>query len=250
MRISNQVIFAMDLDPRQTALVQIPVGKGLAPWMDGGQQACTDNQDESALRGTSPTGDTQVDHPDKSKDGNLSELNRLMELSAGSRFGAIGANNSVSAPSTVRRVAVGISGGTVAGVLACVLAMHFIRNTTANQLREPTQLEQVAAEEVRADDAKPTASLEQKSGAESLPQSAGVLEPEAQRDLPAESIPDPRLKARLATEVLFDLDLSLDQAARIRTILERCSKDLPFAETQIRGLLTEDQNRRWEEIAP
>ena len=37
---------------------------------------------------------------------------------------------------------------------------------------------------------------------------------------------------------------------RIRTILDRCSKDLSFAEKQIRGLLTEEQNRRWQSIAP
>ena len=53
-----------------------------------------------------------------------------------------------------------------------------------------------------------------------------------------------------APEVLFRLDLSLEQSDRIRTILERCSKDLPFAEEQIRGLLTEEQNRRWQSIAP
>ena len=65
-----------------------------------------------------------------------------------------------------------------------------------------------------------------------------------------ELTPDLRLKSRLEQEVLFQLDLSLEQAARIRTILERCSKDLPFAEVQIRGLLTEEQNRQWESIAP
>jgi len=216
--------------------------------MDGKQQACTDNQDESALRGTSPFGDTQVAPPEKSKDGNLSELNRLMELSAGPQFAATVGNHSVTAPSTVRNVAVGISGGTVAGVLVCVLAMHFVHNTTAGQVAEPTQPGQAAAPEVPAAQAEPQPSLKPKSG--DAPQSAGLAAHEAQAEPLIEPIPDAHLKSRLAPEVLFDLDLSLDQAAHVRTILERCSKDLPFAEAQIRGLLTEDQNRRWEEIAP
>ena len=235
----------MNLDQRQTSLIQDPVGRWLPPALDGGKP-----NEVQGLKGTSPFGDTQVARGE----GKLPGLSRLMEMSAecdaaASKPAPWRDDLTVPEPPShnVRNMAMGISGGVVAGVLACVLAMNFIRNAKAERSPQPLppvqQISQVATSEVKAPE-----TAQMKSGDEKHADNDPLLAAEGRRKLPRESTP--RFKSRLAPEVLFRLDLSLEQSDRIRTILERCSKDLPFAEEQIRGLLTEEQNRQWQAIAP
>ena len=233
----------MNLDARQTSLAQDPVGRWLPPGLDGGKP-----NEVQGLKGTSPFGDTHVARG--GADSKPQGLSRLMEMSA-----ECGAAASKQAPwrddltvpeppsHNVRNMAVGISGGVVAGVLACVLAMNYIRNAKAEHSPPPLpvqQISQVATADVKAPEAAQKKQVDNDR----------LVAAEARRESPHESMPAPLFKSRLAPEVLFRLDLSLEQSDRIRTILERCSKDLPFAEEQIRGLLTEEQNRRWQSIAP
>ena len=124
--------------------------------------------------------------------------------------------------------------------------MNYIRNVKAAHSPQPLPLvQQVATPEVKAPETD-----QQKSADEKHADSGSLLASEGRPELPGESTLAPQFKSRLAPEVLFRLDLSLEQSDRIRTILERCSKDLPFAEEQIHGLLSEEQNRRWQSIAP
>ena len=233
----------MNSDQRQTALIQNPMGRWLPTSLAGEKP-----NEMQGLTGTSPLGDTQVARAD----GKLPGLSRLMEMSAESDAGAAkpapwqGDFTVPEPPShNVRNMAVGISGGVVAGVLACVLAMNYIRNVKAEHSPKPLPLvqevSQAAPPEVKAPETD-----QQKSADEKHADSGPLLASEGHD----ESTPAPQIKSRLAPEVLFRLDLSLEQSDRIRTILERCSMDLPFAEEQIHGLLTEEQNRRWQSIAP
>jgi hypothetical protein len=231
----------MNLDQRQTSLAHDPVGR----WLPAGLESGTPSEVQG-LKGTSPFGDTHV-----ARGGAESKpqgLSRLMEMSAEGNAGASKPapwRDDLTVPEppshNVRNMAVGISGGVVAGVLACVFGMNFIRNAKAERSPPlpPVQVSQVATPDVKALETAQKKSADEKHADNDLV--AAVL-----RD----STPAPRFKSRLAPEVLFRLDLSLEQSDRIRTILERCSKDLPFAEEQIRGLLTEEQNRRWQSIAP
>ncbi len=237
----------MNLDQHQTALVQTPVGTGLAALLNGGGASRFGRLDESAdrlvaqlpqgVKGTSPLGDTQVAR-------GLKELSAACD--AASKPAPWRDNLTVPEPPShnVRNLAVGISGGAVAGVLACVLALNYMRNATAEH--SPPSVSQT----VTPIDVKAQETAEKKSAEDRQAGSGALQAPQGRGALPVESTSTPRLKSRLDPEVLFRLELSLEQAARIRTILERCSKDLPFAEEQIRGLLTEEQNRRWQSIAP
>jgi hypothetical protein len=236
----------MNSDQRQTALIHDPMGRWLPTSLAGEKP-----KEIQGLKGTSPLGDTQVARAE----GKLPGLSRLMEMSAESDAGAPkpapwqGDFTVPEPPShNVRNMAVGISGGVVAGVLACVLAMNYIRNVKAEHSPQPLPLvqdvSQAATPEVKASETD-----QQKSADEKQADSGSLLASEG-GELPGESTLTPQIKSRLAPEVLFRLDLSLEQSDRIRTILERCSKDLPFAEEQIHGLLTEEQNRRWQSIAP
>src|SRR5689334_11139312 len=110
----------MNSDQRQPARIQNPRGRWL-PTPPAGAKAHV----MQGLNGTPPRGDTQVARAD----GKLPGLSRLMEMSAESDAGAAkpapwqGDFTVPEPPShNVRNMAVGISGGVVAGVLACVLA--------------------------------------------------------------------------------------------------------------------------------
>ena len=236
----------MNLDQRQTSLIHDPMGRWLPTSLAGDKP-----NEMQGLKGTSPLGDTQVARAESKLPG----LSRLMEMSAESGAGAAKPaawRDDLTVPEppshNVRNMAVGISGGVVAGVLACVLAMNYIRNVKTAHNSQPLSLvqevSQVATPEAKAPETDQQKSADEKHADGSLLASGGGGE------LPGESTPAPQFKSRLAPEVLFRLDLSLEQSDRIRTILERCSKDLPFAEEQIHGLLTEEQNRRWQSIAP
>jgi hypothetical protein len=132
--------------------------------------------------------------------------------------------------------------------------MNYIRNTTDQHSPQPAPFLQPDSEAVAATNGQlPTATPQEPVPLEPAAEpgaSDGPRTVEAPSESYAELTPATRLKRRLSPKVLFRLELSLDQAARIRTILNRCSKDLPFAESQIRGLLSEEQNREWESIAP
>jgi hypothetical protein len=244
----------MNLDQRQTALIHDPMGKWLPTSPGGGKP-----NELQGLKGTSPLGETQVARGEKFADGKPPGLSRLMELSAecdaASKSTSWRDNLVVPEPPShnVRNMAMGISGGAVAGVLACVLAMNYIRNAKAEHSPPPVfpvhEVSQ-AANAANATDVNAPETAAKKSAEEKHADSGPVLTPEARGELPSKSTPDPRLKSRLDPAVLFRLELSLDQAAHIRTILDRCAKDHPFAEEQIRGLLTDEQNRQWESIAP
>ena len=241
----------MNLDQRQTALIHDPMGRWLPPSLDGGKPS-----ELQGLKGTSPLGDTQVARAENQKDGKQPGLSRLMELSAECDAAAKPApwrDNLVVVPEppshNVRNIAVGISGGAVAGVLACVLTMNYIRNAKAEHSPQPILPVHQVSQAATTTDVKAQETTEKKS-AEKYADSAPLLAPEGRNELPAKSTPAPHLQSRLDPDVLFRLELSLEQAAHVRTILNRCSKDPPFAEEQIRGLLTEEQNRRWESIAP
>lgn len=234
----------MNFDQRQTALIHDPMGRWLPASPDGAKP-----DELQGLKGTSPLGDTQV------APGAKPGLSRLMELSAECAAASKPApwrdNLTVPEPSShnVRNIAVGISGGAVAGVLACVLAMNFMRNAKAERSPQAIPIHQVS-QAANSTNVKAPESAEKESAGEEQADSGPLLAPEGRGELPGESTPAPLLKSRLDPEVLFRLELSLEQAARIRTILDRCAKDLPFAEEQIRGLLTEEQNRQWQAIAP
>lgn len=215
------------------------------------------------LKGTSRLGDTQVARPENLKEGKPPGLSRLMELSGGCDEAAKPAtwrDNLAAHPSpppNVRNVAVGISGGVVAGVLACVLAMNFIRNSTAHHSSGPIPPTPAVSQpvttnlaKVQGANVKAQKTVETKPAGEMHANSGDFLATAGRIALPSESTPTTRLKSRLDPKVLYSLGLSLEQAARVRIILDRCSKDLPFAEAQIRGLLTEEQNRQWESFAP
>lgn len=227
----------MNLDPRQTTLMQTPADRGL--------DACS-----QGLRGTSPAGDTQVARVEKLADAKLPGLNRLQELTAecdAAPKPAAWRDNLIAPeppPTSVRKMTMGVSGGAIAGVLVCVLALHLTRNSTANRRPVSVPSEHAVTQAVPATDVQ---------AEETAPKNAGEKHSDREDSLaafPGDSTPAARLKSRFDPEVLFRLELSLEQAARIRTILERCSKDLPFAEEQIRALLSEEQNRRWQSIAP
>lgn len=208
------------------------------------------------MKGTTRLGDTQVARMENLKDGKPLGLNRLKELSAECEEASKPATwrdrltVPASPPPHGRNMVVGISGGAVAGVLACVLALNFIRNSVDNRIPKQIPPRQEVSQAVTTTDVKAQETLEKKSAGEKHADSGDFLTPEGRVALPGESVPTTRLKSRLDPEVLFRLELSLEQAARIRTILDRCSKDLPFAEAQIRGLLTEEQRRQWKSIAP
>jgi len=240
----------MNPDPRQTALAELPVGRGLDPWFSGGTKTAG-GVDETALRGTSSFGDTQV--TPAQLDGSLSELNRLMGLTAACDVAAKPPEVNLLVPdpprASVGKMAVGISGGVVAGVLACVLAMNYIKN--AADEHRPPPISSTPAESLSVAAANvPAPSPAPQEPAKEQPRDAKELLSEQADKFADLGDAKTRLKLRLTPEVLFQLQLSLDQAERIRTILNHCSKDLPFAETQIRGLLTEEQNRHWETISP
>lgn len=256
----------MNLDPRQTTLMQTPVGRGLDAWLDGGKPSGAGSLDESAdgltvslpqgLRGTSPPGDMEVARREKLADAKMPGLNRLKELSAvcdAAPKPAAWRDNLIAPeppPTSVRKMTMGISGGAVAGVLVCVLALHLMQNSTANRPPELIPPEQEVTQAVPATDVKAQETAPKSVAGEKHPDRDDSLVTEERTAFPGESTPAPRLKSRFDPEVLFRLDLSLEQSARIRTILDRCSKDLPFAEEQIRALLSEEQNRRWQSIAP
>ena len=278
-----EVEWDMNLDQRQTTLIQTPVGRSLPPLPSGEMPSGVGGLGESAdrrmaglpgnvalqpnemhgLKETSGLGDTQVARVDNLKDGKLPGLNRLMELSAecdeASKPATWRDNLMVpeSLPPNVRNMAVGISGGAVAGVLVCVLALHLMRNSTANHSPEPippghqaTQPVTTTDVKVQGADVKVQKTVETKPAGEMHANSGDFLATADRSELPKESTPTTRLRSRLDPKVLYRLELSLEQAARVRTILDRCSKDSPFAEAQIRGLLTEEQDRRWQSIAP
>jgi hypothetical protein len=241
----------MNVDPRQTTLMQTPAGSGLDGWLDSRKPSGVGSLDESAdrlpqgLRGTAPPGDTQTARVEKLADVKLPGPNRLQELSAefdAAPKPAAWRDNLIApepSPPSVRKLTLGISGGALAGVLVCVLALHLTRNSTAIR-PDPVSPEQEVTQAVPATDVK---------AQKAVPEAAGEKQPD-RTTVADKSTPAPRLKSRFDPEVLFRLELSLEQAARIRTILDRCSKDLPFAEEQIRALLSEEQNRRWQSIAP
>ncbi|MCE9528480.1 MAG: hypothetical protein K8R36_20750 [Planctomycetales bacterium] len=256
----------MNLDSRQTLLIQTPVGKGLAPWQNGEQPNGAGSPDESArkivtappqsIKGTAPVGDTHAAPVAKVQGAKLPGLSQLKELSA--------EGNAVSKPpkwrdnlivpepppSNVGKIAVGISGGVVAGVLACVLAMNYIRNSTAERLPQPIPPVPELPQAVTPTDAKTPNTDQEKSAGETHASSGNVPVGEGRSESPRVSTPAARLKSRLSPEVLFRLELSLEQADRIRRILDRNRKNLPAAEEQIRELLTAEQDRQWESIAP
>lgn len=249
----------MNLDQRQTSLIQSPVGNWLPPLPSGGglpRNAALQPNEMQGMNGTSRLGDTQVDRPANLKEGKPPGLSRLMELSAECGEAAKPAtwrDNLAAPPSpppNVRNVAVGISGGVVAGVLACVLAMNFIRNSTAHHSTGPIPPAPAVTQSVTTTDVKAQETVENKPAGEMHANSGDFQAMAGRSELPSESTPTTRLKSRLDPKVLYRLELNLEQAARVRTILDRCSKDLPFAEAQIRGLLTEEQNRQWESFAP
>jgi hypothetical protein len=246
--------------------MQTPVGSGLDAWLDSRNPSGVGSHDESAdrpaasllqgLRGTSPPGDTQVARVEKSADAKLPGLNRLQELTAAcdaaSKPAAWRDNLIVPEPSppSVRKLTMGISAGAVAGVLVCVLALHLTRNSTAN--RRPEQVppvQEVTKAAFPASDVTDEETASRKAAGEKQLDRDKSLVTQERTATPDKSTPA-RLKSRFDPEVLFRLDLSLEQASRVRTILDRCSKDLPFAEEQIRALLSEEQNRRWQSIAP
>jgi len=256
----------MNPDPRQTVLIQTPVGKGLAPWQDGEQSNGAGSPNESArklvaalppsVKGTSPFGDTQVAPVAKLQDAKLPGLNPLMELSAvGDAVpkSASWRDNLIAPeppPSNVGKIAMGISGGVVAGVLACVLAMNYIRNSRAESSPQPILPVPELTQAVSTTDVQTPDTAQEKSAADAQSGSDNIPVQEGRSELPSVSTPTARLKSRLTPEVLFRLELSLEQADRIRRILERNRKNLPVAEEQIRELLTSEQDRQWQSIAP
>lgn len=256
----------MNLDPRQTVLIQTPVGKGLAPWQDGEKPNAAGSLNESArrlvaalpqdIKGTSPLGNSQVAPVAKLQDAKLSGPNQLKELSAKSNVASNLAkwrdNLMVPKPppSNVRKMAVGISGGAIAGVLVCVLALHFMRNSAAHRGPGPISPGHDVIQAIPTTDVKAQETAGEKSAGEAYTGSGNVPAGEGHGVLPSASPPAARSKLRLSPEVLFRLELSLEQADRIRRILDRHRKNLPFAEEQIRELLTEEQDRQWQAIAP
>ena len=229
--------------------------------LDRGEPGGVEHLEESADRfagglpanvDTTVLGETQVTREENFEDGKLPGLNRLQELSAE-------CNNLLvpEPPIVTRKMALGIS-----GVLVCMLALQFMQNSTVDRRPDliPPKLEvtEATAAEVKANVARDArANIKgpetvREKAAEEWPAGKGdILAPDSRRERPGKkSTQHSHAKSRLDPEVLYRLELSLEQAAHIRTILDHCSKDLPFAEAQIRDLLTEEQNRRWQSIAP
>ena len=256
----------MKLYQDQSEPTQTPPARGLAALLDRGDPSGIADLDESAdkfavgppgnvdaLKGTTVLGQTQVTRAENFGDGKLSGLTRLQELSAEC--------NSLLAPEPpmiTRKMAVGISVAVLAGVLVCLLALQFMQNSTVDRRTDPIPSKSevtgaLTTADVTKDAPAAVKVLEtvREKAAEEKPAAGDILAPESRRERPGKkSTPRLRLKSRLDPEVLYRLELSIEQADRIRTILDRYSKDPSLAEAQVRDLLTEEQNRRWQAIAP
>ena len=252
----------MNLDPRQTVLIQTPVGKGLPPWQEERNASGASNLQQwlpampQALRGTSPLGDTQVAPAAKRQETKLSDANNLQELSAESKAALNLAKwrdkpiVPAPPPSNVGKIAIGISGGIAAGVVACVWALTHVRESTSEGSPQHISLVREVKQAVKSTDVEIADIAQEKWDGEAHTDIANLPAEEVRSELPSDSTTAVRLKMRLSPEVLYRLELSLEQAERIRRILVRHRKDLPVAESQIRELLTEDQDRHWQKIVP
>ena len=92
-------------------------------------------------------------------------------------------------PSNVGKIAVGISGGVVAGVLACVLAMNYIRNSTAERSPQPIPPVQELTQAVTPTDVQTPDTAQEKSAGEAHAGSGNVPAGEGRSELPSVSTP-------------------------------------------------------------
>lgn len=275
----------MNLDQRQTFRIEIPEGREQAALVVGKQQVEARILDESAAgfavvvpadvdleqnkihvlktaTGSFETRVARVEHFSNGKsDGKLVGLMRLQDQSDTKELVPKAASWRDNLfvppppPSVVdgRSVAAGISVTVVAGVLVCVLALHYMRSSTAQPSPGTSPLahdvtQTITQEVVKAREAPREA---EKPGGERQKETGDPLAKTGRGGLPSpESIQFARLQARLSPEVLYRLQLSSDQSRRIRNILNRSSSDLAAAEAGIREVLTEEQDRQWQSLVP
>jgi hypothetical protein len=135
----------------------------------------------------------------------------------------------------------------VAGSLICVLAqygLHYLptkkspdSNKYLQDLTEIVAKEVAMAQQVAAD-ANTIPKEEKPSGGKKVHSQDVVSDQLARQQL------------RFSAEFLYRLQLSAEQCQRIRNILHRNSSDLAAAEEEIQLILTPEQRRRWQTLAP
>ena len=135
----------------------------------------------------------------------------------------------------------------VAGSLICVLAqygLHYLptkKNSESNKyLRDFTEV--VAVEVAKAQKAATEVNKIQKEE-----------EPSGGKKVPSQDVVSAqfaRQQLRFSAEVLYRLQLKAEQCQHIRNILQRSSGDLAAAEEEIQLILTPEQRRRWQMLAP
>ena len=258
----------MNQDQRKTFRIQIPEGREHASLLVGKQQVGVRILDESAggfavalltdediqqnqvhvLKTASGLYKTRVARIEHFEDGKLLGLMRLQDLSETDDSGLKDSSwrDYFFVPSQATGagggLAIGIGATVVVGMLICVMAAYYIKYSPARRdsAASPLMKEYSEALTEKIEKAREAAKVSERLANEKERVSGGVRQS-------AEFV---RRQARVSQEVLYRLQLDSDQSRRIRDILSRTSGDPTSAEAEIRSVLTAEQARQWQSLAP
>jgi hypothetical protein len=263
----------MNLNQRNSTRMQLPEGQEQAVLLVGETSVGVRILDESAsgfavalqadvdvrenqlhvLQSANGQYETRVARIEQYADGRLLGLVRLKDLSAAQDLNAQKTSlrdilftpqqSSAAGGGMAARTAVAV----VVGVLVCGLALYCTRNSPA---RRNSSASPLPREFTQAVDAEVQKARAEASKAEKVVSELAKKPEKAVRQGARQSAEFLRQQARLSAEVLYGLKLDTDQSRRIRTILNRSSGNPASKEEEIRTVLTPEQARQWESLAP
>ena len=253
------------MEQRKSFRINIPEGREHATLIMGKQQLSVHIIDESAggfavalltdedvqqnqvriLKTATGLYETRVARVEHFEDGKLLGLMRLSDLSnTAEKATAHSWRDFCSQPSptgTGNGMPMGLGLIAVAALVACCASIYFMR-------RVPVTPEVAVSPLVKENTEALTKELEKlRSPAKEAVQVAKEKVQHVTQSQPVEYL---RQQARVSQEVLYRLQLDSEQSRRIRNILSRTAGDLSAAEVEIRSVLTAEQARKWDDLAP